>query len=430
MKIRNKKLNFENTVFLIPARKGSKGLPFKNRMLFPITAKIIPEKYKKKVYISTDDEYLKEAANKHGFNIVERPQKLAQDTTGMRDVLTHFRESENLSKNTNIILLYLTYPERTWRDICDIYSHFTEEENDSRNSLICCENVDEHPYLCFEYDEKTQKGKLIIDHQMYRRQDYPLAVKQSMFVACYKSHILDSLHNLMFEEDTIFYKLKDKKVDVDYEKDYNKTLEGKMIADERFYPKELEMSFDPFIRHYERYFQCVKILGKIGRNEKWLDCACGTGYGSNFLANFCESVVGYDIDSDTVEYANREYKSKKISFMHSLSKNNHDSYDVIFSVETIEHMPESDASVFLQTLKSLLKDDGALVITTPIVPKTNYSPKNKFHDVEYSHEHFVDLLASNGFEIDKTNFVTTTFTDGEVKDQGYYKCKKAEEKNV
>ena len=225
MKIKNKNSNFENAVFLIPARKGSKGLPLKNRMLFPITANTIPEKYKGKVYISTDDEHLQEAANNHGFNVIERPEHLAQDETGMRDVLTHFREKANLAKNVDIILLYLTYPERTWSHICDIYQYFIEEENNNRGSLICCEEIEDHPYLCFEYNESTQSAKLIIDHQKYRRQDYPPVVKQSMFVACYKAHILDSLHNLMFEEDTIFYKLKDKKVDVDYEKDYNTILE-------------------------------------------------------------------------------------------------------------------------------------------------------------------------------------------------------------
>ena len=37
-----------------------------------------------------------------------------------------------------------------------------------------------------------------------------------MFVACYKADVLEELHDLMFEDNTIFYKLQQHKVDVDY----------------------------------------------------------------------------------------------------------------------------------------------------------------------------------------------------------------------
>ena len=37
-----------------------------------------------------------------------------------------------------------------------------------------------------------------------------------MFVACYKVDMVDQLHDLMFEENTYFYKLEKHKVDVDY----------------------------------------------------------------------------------------------------------------------------------------------------------------------------------------------------------------------
>ena len=37
-----------------------------------------------------------------------------------------------------------------------------------------------------------------------------------MFVACYTPDIVDDLHDLMFDKNTYFYKLKKHKVDVDY----------------------------------------------------------------------------------------------------------------------------------------------------------------------------------------------------------------------
>jgi len=41
-----------------------------------------------------------------------------------------------------------------------------------------------------------------------------------MFVSCYNPEIVDNLHDLMFEEQTYFYKLENYKVDVDYLEQY------------------------------------------------------------------------------------------------------------------------------------------------------------------------------------------------------------------
>jgi 2-polyprenyl-3-methyl-5-hydroxy-6-metoxy-1,4-benzoquinol methylase len=192
-------------------------------------------------------------------------------------------------------------------------------------------------------------------------------------------------------------------------------------ADERFIPREFCIPIDPFIRHFERYFQCVKILKRFGAKEKWLDCACGSGYGTNFLTNFAEFVIGYDIDKGAIEYGNKNYKNSHCAFVSDIQHYN-DEFDVVISVETIEHMPKEDAKVFLETLKTALKVGGTLVITTPIVLETNENPVNKFHYIEYSHNDFMNLLLSSGLKVESHHMVKTLFTDGEMKDQGYYKC--------
>ena len=42
-----------------------------------------------------------------------------------------------------------------------------------------------------------------------------------MYVGCYKVPVIDNLHDLLVEKETIFYKLETTKIDVDYEEDYN-----------------------------------------------------------------------------------------------------------------------------------------------------------------------------------------------------------------
>jgi CMP-N-acetylneuraminic acid synthetase len=202
----------DDCYYLIPARMGSKGFPLKNRKLFEYTIGTIPESVKEKVFVSTDDDYIKNIAVENNIGVIDRPQELAQDETSMKDVLKHFIEIKNISCNDNVTLLYLTYPERTWRDVEDIYSRFLSVKE---KSLVCCEEVEEHPYLCF-HEKENNKAQLIVDHKFYRRQDYPSCLRLSMFVACYKVDIVEELHDLMFEEETYFYKLEKHKVDVDY----------------------------------------------------------------------------------------------------------------------------------------------------------------------------------------------------------------------
>ena len=45
-----------------------------------------------------------------------------------------------------------------------------------------------------------------------------------MFVSCYKPSIVKILHLNMFEKSTVFYKLKNNKVDVDNKKDLRKVI--------------------------------------------------------------------------------------------------------------------------------------------------------------------------------------------------------------
>ena len=87
----------KNVVFLIPARRNSKGFKFKNRELIDFTLNSIPKEYLSKVYISTDDEELKIKSKKVNINIIDRPVELAQDKTTMKDVLQHFIDVENIT---------------------------------------------------------------------------------------------------------------------------------------------------------------------------------------------------------------------------------------------------------------------------------------------------------------------------------------------
>lgn len=209
-----------DTCFLIPARKGSKGLPFKNRKLFDYTISTIPTEYYEKVYVSTDDEVIKERSLELGLNVIDRPDVFSNDEASVKDVMLHFIDETKVTGD--VILLYLTYPERTWEDIIEIYGVFKERK---ALSLICADEVSEHPYLCL-YDKGDMKGELVIPHSMYRRQDYPKCFKHSLYVGCYKISEIININDLLINEKTLYFKLRNKKVDVDTDKDFKKIKNG------------------------------------------------------------------------------------------------------------------------------------------------------------------------------------------------------------
>ena len=101
------------TYFVIPARKQSKGLPFKNRALFDFTASSIPEVMRAKTIVSTDDEELLEKAeNEYGFIAAERPEELSLDTATPKSAMKHATTAGNLKDEDFVVSLYLTYPKR------------------------------------------------------------------------------------------------------------------------------------------------------------------------------------------------------------------------------------------------------------------------------------------------------------------------------
>ena len=207
----------DNVIILIPARRNSKGLPFKNRVLFDNTINIIPNELRDKVIISTDDEVLIEKAKSMGLNVSVRPDSLAKDETSTKDVVQYHIDNGDIDKKSVVIMLYLTYPERTWSDVERAYTAFIESKGDS---LLCKKEIKgTHPYL-YMFDLKNNKGKQLVEHNLYRRQDYPLLFEISHYIAIFNISHFNELNNNLYNNETFFFKINDvtdvdTKVDLD-----------------------------------------------------------------------------------------------------------------------------------------------------------------------------------------------------------------------
>lgn len=116
-----------DSVAIIPARKGSKRIPNKNRLsiggssLLQRTVESIRDSGAiARTILTTDDEKLVESAERYPLlKCDRRPVDLAQDQSSTEDVIRYVIKENNLEENT-IVLLQLTSPFRTGADIKDL----------------------------------------------------------------------------------------------------------------------------------------------------------------------------------------------------------------------------------------------------------------------------------------------------------------------
>lgn len=202
---------------IIPARRNSKGLPFKNRKLFKFTACTIPKDLKDHTYVVTDDEKIIEDALKYGFKILHRPDSISQDRTSTKEVLEYTINRLDL-KSEDILMLYLTYPERTWKDIKKAISIF---KDNNAKSLLCKKKIELSPYLMLK-SESNNRGSQLFEHNLYRRQDYPECFEISHFISIFNSDEISKLNNNIYNKDTYFMEISKDTIDVDYQKDINR----------------------------------------------------------------------------------------------------------------------------------------------------------------------------------------------------------------
>lgn len=145
------------------------------------------------------------------------------------------------------------------------------------------------------------------------------------------------------------------------------------------------------IEHLHRYGLTISFI----RNCTVLDLACGSGYGSNLMAQYAKEVIGVDIDEPTVLEARKRYKSPNLRFKTgSAEKTNLNSryFDVVVSFETIEHHDKHEE--MMEEIKRILKPGGILIISSP--DKYYYSDvrsfKNQYHVKELYENEFKRLL--------------------------------------
>ena len=149
--------------------------------------------------------------------------------------------------------------------------------------------------------------------------------------------------------------------------------------------------YPQIIWHLMRY---KFVRGFVKDTDNILDVACGTGYGTRLISDYCNSIDGVDFDEDTIRYANEIYGGDNRIFRVGNILEVTGTYDIIICFETIEHLSKEDGFKVIQRLKECLKPNGILFISTPKkLPIEECSPNRiESHLFEYTLEDFQELL--------------------------------------
>lgn len=166
----------KDTLFVIPARGGSKGVPGKNVKLLngkPLICYSID--YARKftsddnICVSTDDEGIIKIVEDYGLKVpFTRPSKLATDNANTNDVLLHAYNFYSTSRFDKIVLLQPTSPfrkEESLKEALNIYSRDVDmvvsvfETESNPYYVLFEENTDGLLYKCKKSD-KTRRQDL------------------------------------------------------------------------------------------------------------------------------------------------------------------------------------------------------------------------------------------------------------------------------
>jgi len=145
--------------------------------------------------------------------------------------------------------------------------------------------------------------------------------------------------------------------------------------------------------HVHRYDEVIK---EMTQNDILLDIACGTGFGSDLLAQHTTNVViGGDIAQEAIEECQQRWNRKNLEFalLDGTKLPYTDNYfDKIVSFETIEHTTEY--LKMLSEFSRVLKPNGTAYISTPNFPINSPTGvvTNPFHTQEFTYEELSGIL--------------------------------------
>jgi len=204
------------------------------------------------------------------------------------------------------------------------------------------------------------------------------------------------------------------------QRDNRETTERKQIlpyTSERLDPLLLpaDAAFDRGLLalHVERY----RLAAEYVRDADVVDCACGTGFGSEVLRQAgARTVQGVDLDRGALEYARSRHAHEGITYFEADAVRfvPAPQPSVWVSLETVEHLPNPAA--YVARVAKVLPKGGKFIASVPVTVSTDGNPHH-LHD--FTRDSFRRLLTANGFKEIRALEQSLRFTLGDLFGRGH-----------
>jgi len=204
---------------VIPARSGSKGLPYKNILDLvgkPLIAwsieSSLKSKYINKTLVSSDSDEILNISSEYGASTLKRPKELATDTASSESVVKHVIDSIS-ERFDYIILLQPTSPLRNTEHIDNAFNNFFKN---NATALISVRSIDNKILKAFiETDTHYIRGISNNKYPFTRRQELPKTYMSNGAIYIIKTSEFVR-NNSFFTDKTVHYVMnKESGMDID-----------------------------------------------------------------------------------------------------------------------------------------------------------------------------------------------------------------------
>ena len=155
---------------------------------------------------------------------------------------------------------------------------------------------------------------------------------------------------------------------------------------------------DPGFREGSPYrahlFKRYAFANRFAAGKVVLDIPCGVGWGTSLLS--ASRRIGMDISVDAIAYARAHYPG--MEFLKGDMANiplADGSVEVVVCLEGFEHVDKETGQRFLSEAARVVKPDGLLVMTVPIIPAGGTHSGNRYHLHEPSLSELKELVGAH-----------------------------------
>lgn len=171
-------------------------------------------------------------------------------------------------------------------------------------------------------------------------------------------------------------------------------------------PSEYTTTDGPMEVPVQREAYYLALNDYVEDGDAVLDVGCGLGYGLDLLAIKASAVTGIDVDPKAIAWCRErdEGRNPRLAGLHVYDGDRlpfeDDSFDVVTSVDVIEHVPDYHA--FLRELVRVAR--RAVVVSTPNrrAEHTNPdgTPRNHWHLREWTRDELAAILAEHPVDVE------------------------------